>query len=134
MIRHTLIFLSLPLFSVAEVIETDLLIVGADESGCAAAVQAARLGVKHIVLTNDHNWLGGQFCTQGIGPLDEWTVVEGKRVNFPRSGTFLEIIDRIRTHNRLTYGIATPGNSWCGTDTIEPQAAAKIFKTGSPPS
>ncbi len=128
MLRHTLFFLSLPLLSLAEVIETDLLIVGADESGCAAAVQAARLGVKHIVLTNDHDWLGGQFSTQGIGPIDEWTLVEGKRVNFPRSGTFLEIIDRIRTHNRLTYGRATPGNSWCGTDTIEPQAAARIFE------
>jgi len=128
MLRHTLFFLSLPLLSLAEVIETDLLIVGADESGCAAAVQAARLGVKHIVLTNDHDWLGGQFSTQGIGPIDEWTLVEGKRVNFPRSGTFLEIIDRIRTHNRVTYGRATPGNSWCGTDTIEPQAAARIFE------
>jgi len=119
--------LSLPPLQ-AETIETDLLIVGADESGCAAAMQAARLGVKRIVLTNDHNWLGGQFATQGIGPIDEWTVVEGKRVNFPRSGAFLEIIDRIRAHNRLTYGIATPGNSWCGTDTIEPRAAADIFE------
>ena len=112
----------------ADTIETDLLIVGADESGCAAAVQAARLGVKHIVLINDHDWLGGQFCTQGIGPIDEWTVVEGKRVNFPRSGSFLEILDRIRAHNRLVYGVATPGNSWCGTDTIEPKAAARIFE------
>ncbi len=112
----------------AEDLETDLLIVGADESGCAAAVQAARLGVKRIILTNDHQWLGGQFCTQGIGPIDEWTVVEGKRVNFPRSGPFLEIVERIRAHNRLAYGVATPGNSWCGSDTIEPKAAAAIFE------
>ncbi len=118
----------LPLLCSAEVIETDLLIVGADESGCAAAVQAARLGVKHIVLTNDIQWLGGQFCTQGIGPMDEWTLVNGKRVNFPRSGPYLEIMERIRAHNRLTYGVATPGNSWCGTDTIEPAAAARLFE------
>ncbi|MEQ1860162.1 MAG: FAD-dependent oxidoreductase [Chthoniobacteraceae bacterium] len=111
-----------------ETIDADLLIVGADESGCAAAVQAARLGVKRIVLVNDIAWLGGQFCTQGIGPLDEWTTVNGKRTNFPRSGAFLEIIDRIRAHNRATYGIATPGNGWCGTDTIEPVAAARIFE------
>ncbi len=112
----------------AEEIEADLLIVGGGESGCAAAAQAARLGVKRIVLTNDHDWLGGQFCTQGIGPIDEWTVVEGKRVNFPRSGPFLEIMERIRAHNRVVYGVATPGNSWCGTDTIEPRAAAAIFE------
>ena len=108
--------------------ETDLLIVGGDESGCAAAVQAARLGVKRILLVNDIEWLGGQFCTQGIGPVDEWTIVDGKRVNFPRSGAFSEIIDRVRAHNLATYGIARPGNSWCGTETIEPIAAAKIFE------
>jgi hypothetical protein len=112
----------------AEVIEADLLIVGGDESGCAAAVQAARLGVKRIVLTNDIQWLGGQFATQGIGPVDEWTLVDRRRVNFPRSGPFLEIIERIRAHNRHTYGVVTPGNAWCGTDTIEPQAAARIFE------
>lgn len=109
-------------------LETDLLIVGADESGCAAAVQAARLGVKRIVLVNDVEWLGGQFCTQGVGPVDEWTLVNGKRVNFPRSGPFLEIMDRIRAHNRRVYGVGTPGNGWCGTDTIEPAAAARIFE------
>jgi len=126
--RILLPLLLLPLLSRAEVIKADLLIVGADESGCAAAVQAARLGVKRIVLTNDIQWLGGQFCTQGIGPVDEWTLVDGKRTGFPRSGMFLEIIERIRAHNRLTYGIATPGNSWCGTETIEPKAAAQIFE------
>ena len=111
-----------------ETIHADLLIVGGDESGCAAAVQAARLGVKRIVLVNDIEWLGGQFCTQGIGPMDEWTIVDGKRVSFPRSGAFLEIIERIRDHNRRTYGIATPGNAWCGTETIEPKAASRIFE------
>ncbi len=92
----------LPVIAMGEVIDTDLLIVGGDESGCAAAVQAARLGVKRIVLINDIDWLGGQFCTQGIGPMDEWTIVNGKRTGFPRSGMFLEIIERIRAHNRQT--------------------------------
>lgn len=70
----------------------DLLICGGDESGCAAAVQAARMGVKRIALMKDIDWLGGQFCTQGIRPMDEWTLVNGKTVNFPRSGAFLEIM------------------------------------------
>jgi hypothetical protein len=118
----------LPILAQAASIETDLLIVGADESGCAAAIQAARLGVKRIILTNDIDWLGGQFATQGIGPMDEWTPVNGKRVNFPRSGQFSEIIQAIRAHNLQTYGVATPGNSWCGTETIEPKAGAEIFE------
>jgi NADPH-dependent 2,4-dienoyl-CoA reductase/sulfur reductase-like enzyme len=94
-----------------EAISADLLIVGADESGCAAAVQAARLGVKNIVLVNDIDWLGGQFSTQGIGPIDEVTQVNGKKADFPVSGAFQEIMERIHAHNRRTYGVARPGNS-----------------------
>jgi len=109
-------------------IAADFLVVGGDESGCAAAVQAARLGVKRIVLVNDVDWLGGQFCTQGIGPVDEWTIVDGKRTEFPASGAFQEILERIQAHNLKTYGIAQPGNGWCGRNTIEPIAAAQIFE------
>lgn len=109
-------------------IETDLLIVGGNESACAAAVQAARLGVKRIVLVNDIDWLGGQFSAEGVGCLDEWTTVEGKRTNFPRSGLFLEMVNRTRAHNKARYGVASPGNAYCGTETIEPAAAATLFE------
>jgi hypothetical protein len=112
----------------AETVDTDLLIVGGDESACAAAVQAARLGVKRIVLVNDIDWLGGQFSAEGVGCPDEWTGVNGKRVNFPRSGLFREVVDRIRAHNSRVYGLPSPGNSYCGTETIEPAAAEKIFE------
>lgn len=112
----------------AETIETELLIVGANEAGCAAAVQAARLGVKKIVLVNDIDWLGGQFSAEGVGPVDERTVVQGKSANFPRSGLLLELIRRIRAYNSRTYGVATPGNCWSATDTIEPSAAAALFE------
>lgn len=125
------LFLSLillPSLLSAEVIEADLLIVGGNESACAAAVQAARLGVKSIVLVNDIEWLGGQFSAEGVGCPDEWTVVNGARTNFPRSGLFLEVLRRIRAHNSATYGMACPGNSFCGTETIEPAAAEKIFE------
>src|SRR5688572_29221757 len=86
----SLAILSLTSRAPAETIDTDLLIVGGNESACAAAVQAARLGVKRIVLVNDIDWLGGQFSAEGVGCPDEWTLVRGKRVNFPRSGLFLE--------------------------------------------
>jgi hypothetical protein len=113
----------------AEVLHADLLIVGGNESACAAAIQASRLGVRRIVLVNDIDWLGGQFSAEGVGCLDEWITVNGKRVNFPRSGLFLEMIRRIRAHNSAAYGKACPGNAFCGTDTIEPKAAADIFQS-----
>lgn len=109
-------------------IACDLLVVGGNESAVAAAVEAARRGVKQVVLVNDGTWLGGQFSSEGVGCVDEWTVYRGKRVNFPRSGIFLEIMREIRAHNARTYGIPAPGNAWCGSDTIEPAAADKIFR------
>lgn len=109
-------------------IEADLLVVGGSESACAAAVQAARLGVGRVVLVNDIDWLGGQFSAEGVGCLDEWTTVRGKRVNFPRSGLFLEVVERMRAHNSARYGVPAPGNAFCGTETIEPAAAAGIFE------
>lgn len=121
------LFFVIPSLLAAKVVETDFLIVGGDESGCAAAVQAARLGIQRVVLVNDIDWLGGQFCTQGIGPIDEWTIVNGKRTEFPPSGAFAEILERIHQHNFKTYGLAKPGNGWCGSNTIEPKAAAAIF-------
>lgn len=128
--KHTLLYLvslfGIPLY--ATTLEADLLIVGGNESACAAAVQAARLGVRKIVLVNDIEWLGGQFSAEGVGCPDEWTGVNGRRVNFPRSGIYSEVIERIRAHNSKTYGIPAPGNSYCGTETIEPAAAAKIFE------
>ncbi|MEN9575190.1 MAG: hypothetical protein RL514_3045 [Verrucomicrobiota bacterium] len=114
--------------AVERFIEADLLIVGGNEAGCAAAVQAARLGVQRIVMVNDIDWLGGQFSAEGVGCVDEWTTVRGKRVNFPRSGLFLEVMQRIRAHNSQKFGVAAPGNAFCGTDTIEPAAAARLFE------
>src|SRR6186713_1198501 len=108
-------------------VEADLLIVGGNESACAAAVQAARLGVPRVVLVNDIDWLGGQFSAEGVGCLDEWTGYGGKRVNFPRSGLFLEMVRRIHEHNGRVHGTPRPGNAYCGTETIEPAAAARII-------
>jgi len=81
------------------------------------------LGVKKIMLVNDIEWLGGQFSSKGVGCSDKWTGVNGRRVNFPRSGFYKEVIDRIRTHNSQTYGPPSPGNAYCGTETTEPAAA-----------
>ncbi len=129
--RPLLLLPLLPLLAAllrAEPIDADLLVVGGGESACAAAVQAARLGVGRVVLVNDIDWLGGQFSAEGVGCLDEWTTVKGKRVNFPRSGLFMEVVERMRAHNSARYGVPAPGNAFCGTETIEPAAAARIFE------
>ena len=108
--------------------ETDLLVVGGGESAVAAAVQAARLGVAKVTLVNDIDWLGGQFSAEGVGAVDEWTTVGGRRTEFPRSGIFLEVVRAIGETNRRKYGTAQPGNCFCARLTIEPAEAARIFE------
>jgi hypothetical protein len=111
-----------------DTLQTDLLIVGSTEAGCAAAVQAARCGVEKIVLISDIEMLGGQFSAEGVGAIDEWTTYKGKRVEFPRSGMFGEIISHIHQYNGRRHGQIRPGNGFCTSETIEPSAAAEIFE------
>jgi len=112
-----------------KVISCDLLVVGGNESAVAAAVQASRLGVPKVLLVSDIPWLGGQFSSEGVGNVDEWTTVNGKRTDFPRSGMFLEVARFIEKINLAKHGHKAPGNSFCARLTIEPAEAAKIFES-----
>ncbi len=112
-----------------ESLETDLLIVGGTESGCAAAVQAARMGVRSITLVNDIDWLGGQFSAEALCAIDENRGPEGygHGVPFPRAGLFLEIMRQIESINQQKYGHARPGNTRVIT-TCRPSDAERSFR------
>jgi len=112
-----------------ESISADLLIVGGTESGCAAAVQAARMGVEKIVLVNDIAWLGGQFSAESLMAFDENTYKTGARHDqpIPRHGAFKEVIERIEADNMKKYGVARPGNTRVIT-TCRPADAERIFR------
>lgn len=111
-----------------QLVEADLLIVGGTESGCAAAVQAARMGVKRIVLVNDIEWLGGQFSAEALGAIDEnrGHGYDGT-VPIPRSGIFREVIDAIERKNKELYGVARPGNTRVIT-TSRPVVSEAVFR------
>lgn len=115
-------------WSASPALDADLLIVGGTESGCAAAVQAARMGVKKIVLVNDIEWLGGQFSAEALVAIDENRGPQGydHTVPFPRNGAFREVIDRIESLNKKKYGVARPGNTRVIT-TCRPADAAQVF-------
>ena len=111
------------------IIEADLLVVGGTESGCAAALQAARMGVKRIVLVNDIQWLGGQFSAEGLGAIDENRAhdYDGK-VPIPRSGIFRDVVDAIEKRNAELYGgVRRPGNTRVIT-TCRPVVSEQVFR------
>lgn len=118
-------------------IEADLLIVGGTESGWAAAIQAARMGVKDIVIVHDGEWLGGQFTEQALACVDEnkgmdktgWGVDwHPMKRSFHRSGLFRELMDRIERQNIEKYGSAMPGLPWHGPSTFRPAEAEAVFR------
>ncbi len=111
------------------VVQADLLVVGGTESGCAAAVQAARMGVKRIVLVNDIRWLGGQFSAEGLGAIDENRAhgYDGT-VPIPRSGIFRDVLDAIEQKNAELYGgVRRPGNTRVIT-TSRPVVSESVFR------
>lgn len=112
-----------------EVVQADLLIVGGTESGCAAAVQAARMGVPRIVIVNDIAWLGGQFTSEALASIDENTYKTGVRhdLPIPRHGMFQEVVEGIEADNLRKYGVARPGNTRVLT-TCRPADAERVFR------
>jgi hypothetical protein len=110
-------------------LKVDLLVAGGTESGCAAAIQAARMGVKRIALVSDLEMLGGQFTAESLVAIDEnrGPAGYGHGVPFPRNGLFKEVIDRIEQVNIQKYGKSRPGNTRVIT-TCRPKDAAEVFR------
>lgn len=53
--------------------EYDVVVAGAGTGGWAAAVQAARLGAR-VLLLEPSDWIGGQMCAAGVTTMDEDSV------------------------------------------------------------
>ncbi|MFT4586461.1 MAG: hypothetical protein ACI8QF_000542 [Limisphaerales bacterium] len=118
-------------------VETDLLIVGATESGWAAAIQAARAGVKSIAIVHDGEWFGGQYTEQALACVDEnkgvgkvgWGVDwHPMKRSFHRSGLFKELMDGIEAFNTEKYGSPMPGKPYHGPSTFRPAEAEAVFR------
>ncbi|MEO3876438.1 FAD-dependent oxidoreductase [Nonomuraea sp. B12E4] len=79
----------------------DLLVVGGGLGGVAAALTAARLGLR-VVLAERSDWLGGQLTTQGVPP-DEHRWIESEL----GSASYRELRETIRAHYRRLYPLTS---------------------------
>ncbi|MBU0715003.1 MAG: FAD-dependent oxidoreductase [Verrucomicrobia bacterium] len=77
--------------------KTDILIVGGGTGGCAAALAAASMG-KKVVLTEETDWIGGQFTSQ-IVPPDEHQWIE----QFGCTRRYRQLRDGVRNYYREHY-------------------------------
>lgn len=119
-------------------LEADLLVVGATESGWAAAIQAARMGVEKVLIVHDGEWFGGQYTEQALACVDEdkgngkvgWGVDwHPMKRSFHRSGLFKELMDRIESGNVERYGSKMPGRPYHGPSTFRPAEAEEAFRS-----
>ncbi|AGF50966.1 sll1913 [Synechocystis sp. PCC 6803] len=94
---------------------TDILVVGGGTGGTAAAIQAARRGVKTI-LVSEGPWLGGMLTSAGVSAPD------GNELAAWQTGLWGEFL--------RTLTVQQPGgldHSWVSLFTFDPRLGSKIF-------
>ncbi len=108
----------------------DLLIVGGGTGGVAAALAATSRGLD-VCLTEETDWLGGQFSAQGVSALDEHDHIE----HFGGTRQYYEFRNRIRQHYRALarpearVETLNPGQCWVTRLAFEPGVAAGMARS-----
>ena len=109
----------------------DVLIVGGGLGGVAAALAAARHGLR-VHLTEEYAWLGGQLTSQGVPP-DEHPWIE----EIGCTASYRELRDGIRDHYRRHYPLTeaararedlNPGAGWVSKLCHEPRAGSAVLE------
>lgn len=110
--------------------DTDIVIIGGGLGGVAAALAAARAGMR-VIMTEATNWLGGQLTSQAVPP-DEHRWIE----QFGCTATYREFRNRVRAYYRLNYPLTeealedpllNPGNGWVSRLAHEPRVALRVL-------
>lgn len=109
----------------------DLVIVGGGLGGCAAALAAARAGLR-VILTEETDWIGGQLTAQAVPP-DENAWIE----SVGGSRSYLGLRQRIRDYYLRNYPLTAearsiahlnPGNGWVSRLCHEPRVGLSALE------
>jgi NADPH-dependent 2,4-dienoyl-CoA reductase/sulfur reductase-like enzyme len=66
-LRSTSSLLAAPGMTFARELSCDVAVIGGGVGGCAAALAAARNGMR-VILTEETDWVGGQLTSQAVPP------------------------------------------------------------------
>ncbi len=114
----------------AREMRADLVILGASVGGCAAALAAARHGLR-VILTEETDWIGGQLTSQAVPP-DENPWIE----SFGGTRTYREFRTRVRDYYRRNFPLTAeararwnldPGNGSVSLLCHEPRVALAVL-------
>ncbi|RYC67110.1 FAD-dependent oxidoreductase [Spirosoma sordidisoli] len=113
------------------VLTTDILIVGGGVGGCACALAACEAGLT-VILTEESDWIGGQFTTQATPP-DEHGWIE----QFGCTQTYRQFRENVRDYYRTHYPLTpearlnptlNPGNGWVSPLCAEPIVFLRVLQ------
>src|SRR5437763_11885998 len=108
----------------------DVVIIGGGCGGCAAALAAARAGLR-VILTEETDWIGGQLTQQAVPP-DEHPWIE----MFGATRSYRRFRDGVRSYYRAHYPLTTaaraaayfnPGNGGVSKLCHEPRVALPVL-------
>ncbi len=108
--------LLVPVLSRAQIVKTDLLIIGGGASGTMAGIQAARLGTKTLII-EETPWLGGMLTAAGVSAID------GNH-NLP-AGLWGEFRQKLYNYYG---GAAAVETGWVSNTLFEPAVGNKILQ------
>ena len=109
----------------------DLVIIGGGLGGCAAALAAARNGLR-VIMTEETDWIGGQLTAQAVPP-DENPWIE----TFGGTRTYLDFRQQIREYYLRNYPLTVeararpylnPGNGWVSRLCHEPRVSLAVLQ------
>ncbi|MGI8742079.1 MAG: FAD-dependent oxidoreductase [Bryobacteraceae bacterium] len=110
----------------------DIAVIGGGVGGCAAALAAARSGMR-TVLTEETDWIGGQLTSQAVPP-DEHAWIE----SFGCTRLYRDYRNAVRAYYRRNYPLTeaarqqtyfNPGNSWVSRITHEPKVSLAVLES-----
>lgn len=110
--------------------KSDIVIIGGGIGGCAAALSACRTG-KHVLMTEETDWIGGQFTSQAVPPDEHpWIEQLGCTRSYRQYRNLVR--DYYRNHFPLTpearaLDRLNPGNGVVSRLCHEPRASLAVF-------
>ena len=109
----------------------DLVIIGGGLGGCAAALAAARNGLR-VIMTEETDWIGGQLTAQAVPP-DENEWIE----TFGGTHSYLNLRQQIRDYYLRYFPLTAqarakpylnPGNGWVSRLCHEPRVSLAVLQ------
>ena len=109
----------------------EIAVIGGGTGGCAAALAAARNGMR-VIMAEETGWIGGQLTSQAVPP-DEHAWIE----SFGCTSSYREYRDRIRGYYRRNYPLTeearrvrelNPGNGRVSRLAHEPRVSLAVLE------